>query len=223
MSAWTPFRLSDLLLFSPRVFYRLFELINTEAWPAHVVMFAIGFAMVYWLTAPTTTRLRIGSVLLAGIWAWLAWFYLASHYATINWAAVWLIPVFAAEAALLLVAGTINLHRACSGLSSTQTRAIAALLALVLLAYPLLPLLAGRPLQQAEVFGIAPDPTAIATMLWLAAARGGFRWLLMIVPALWCAVSGLTLWLLDDPAFWLPPTAAALALALARTGRQGSV
>lgn len=223
MSAWTTYRLSDLLLFSPRVFYRLFELINIAAWPGHVLMLAIGLTMVFWLTKPNATRLRIGSVLLAGVWAWLAWFFLAKYYAAINWAAAWLIPVFVAEAVLLLIAGTFNSHRIGSGSTRSQTRTTPALFALVLLAYPLLAPLAGRPLQQAEVFGIAPDPTAIATMLWLAAARGRFCGLLMIVPLVWCVISGLTLWLLDDPMFWLPPTAAALALALARTGRQGSV
>jgi hypothetical protein len=37
MSEWWSYTLSDFLLFSPRTYYRLFELHNAEWWPAHFV------------------------------------------------------------------------------------------------------------------------------------------------------------------------------------------
>jgi hypothetical protein len=37
----------------------------------------------------------------------------------------------------------------------------------------------------------------------------------MVVPAIWCAVAGLTLSALKSPDFWIPPAAAALAIVLA--------
>jgi hypothetical protein len=37
----------------------------------------------------------------------------------------------------------------------------------------------------------------------------------MIVPTLWCAVTGATLFAMKAPDFWIPPLSAALAVALA--------
>ena len=36
MSEWWTYTLSDFLLFSPRTYYRLFELYNDEIWPAQI-------------------------------------------------------------------------------------------------------------------------------------------------------------------------------------------
>ena len=42
----------------------------------------------------------------------------------------------------------------------------------------------------------------------------------MVIPVLWCAITGATLLAMNAPDFWIPPPAAALAVALAaRTGR----
>ena len=37
MSEWWTYSLSDFLLFSPRTYYRLFELYNLAVWPWHVL------------------------------------------------------------------------------------------------------------------------------------------------------------------------------------------
>ncbi|TIU26929.1 MAG: hypothetical protein E5W53_04985, partial [Mesorhizobium sp.] len=106
-------------------------------------------------------------------------------------------------------------------------RDIAARLGLLILAagivvYPLLPLLFGGPWASAEVFGIAPDPTAITTLGVLLAASGGPVPLLFAIPLLWLLLSGLTLHAMGDPQAWLPLLAAATtvaALALRRIAR----
>ena len=79
--------------------------------------------------------------------------------------------------------------------------------------HPLLVLVAGRPLQAAEVVGIAPDPTAIATLglLSLAPRRTGTL-PLIILPILWCLASALTLRTMGASEGWIPLTAAALAI-----------
>jgi hypothetical protein len=41
------------------------------------------------------------------------------------------------------------------------------------------------------------------------------HWELLVVPLLWCAISGATLWAMQSPDAWLTPTAALLALVLA--------
>ncbi len=67
-----------------------------------------------------------------------------------------------------------------------------------------------------------PDPTAIATLALIALDRGLLRWVAAIIPLGWCAVSALTLGALDWPDYWVPPTAAIVALILAlAAGRFG--
>ena len=86
-----------------------------------------------------------------------------------------------------------------------------ALVAYAVLLHPLIAPLTGRPWVQAEVFGIAPDPTAIATLgVILAATRA--HWHLLILPVIWCVISGLTLWTMESPEAPVPPLLAAAAL-----------
>jgi hypothetical protein len=78
--------------------------------------------------------------------------------------------------------------------------------------YPVIGPLAGRGWRQAEVFGIAPDPTAIATLGTILLAPGRKAGRLMMIPVVWCLISGLTLWTMESPEAWLPPAAALVAL-----------
>jgi hypothetical protein len=72
------------------------------------------------------------------------------------------------------------------------------LLAGVGLLYPLVGLLAGRSLWQVEVFGLAPEPTALVTLgllllsPYLVARTGG--WLLLVIPALSLLLGAATHW-----------------------------
>jgi hypothetical protein len=73
------------------------------------------------------------------------------------------------------------------------------LLILSLLLYPTFAPLVGRAWRQAEVFGVAPDPTVIATIGLLLLAEGPPHWGLLAVPVLWCLVSGATLLAMGSP------------------------
>jgi hypothetical protein len=88
------------------------------------------------------------------------------------------------------------------------------LLLAALLAYPFVSPAGGRPWLQAETLALSPDPTLLAGLGGLLLARRVWLW---PVPLLGCALSGLTLWTMDEPlqAFLLPAAALA-ALALAR-------
>jgi hypothetical protein len=78
----------------------------------------------------------------------------------------------------------------------------------------------GRPWTQAEVFGMAPDPTALGTLGFaLLAPTPRRRWLLLIIPLLWCAISGATLWTMGAPDALILPAAGLLALVLAASRR----
>jgi hypothetical protein len=68
------------------------------------------------------------------------------------------------------------------------------------LLYPLAALMAGRAWTQLEVFGITPEPTALATLgLLLASAQPParvWRCVLLIIPVLSLLVGAATLWLI---------------------------
>jgi hypothetical protein len=90
-----------------------------------------------------------------------------------------------------------------------------AMFAFALLFEPLAGPLLGRGWRQVEIFGVAPDPTAVATLGLLLAARGPGRAVLMIIPVLWCLTTGAFLAAMDAPDAWVAPGAAALAVGLA--------
>ena len=76
-------------------------------------------------------------------------------------------------------------------------------------------------MAHAEVFGMAPDPTALFTLgLLLALPLRRVGWLL-VIPLVWCATSGATLWAMASPEFWVAPLAGVLAMIgwITRQGR----
>jgi hypothetical protein len=217
MSEWWTYTLSDFLLFSPRVYYRLFELHNQALWPAQLLTTAVGLAILVMLLRPVRARERVIPALLGALWIWVAWSFFFERYATINWAAVYIAPAFALQGLLLIGAG------AWGGLSFDADRANlsgVALFVLALAGYPLIAPTLGRPWAAAEIFGIAPDPTSVATLAVLALAQGRARGLLMVIPCLWCAVTGATLWTMESAEFFVAPLAALAAVGTALLRRR---
>jgi hypothetical protein len=81
-----------------------------------------------------------------------------------------------------------------------------------LVVYPALAPAQGRGWRQAEVFGVAPDPTVVATLGLLLLSESGARWGLLVAPILWCLVSGATLFALDSAEGWVLLPAALLSV-----------
>lgn len=219
MAEGTAYGLSDLLLFSPRVYYRLFELQNQALWPVQILTMFLGLAGMWLLVRPVRQGHRLLPAVLGGLWLWIAWAFFWERYAAINWAAAYVAPLFALQGlALLCVAVTRQgLERELS--SSVPALAGLALTAFALVGYPWLAPLMGRSWLAAEMFGIAPDPTAVGTLAVLATTRGRFRWLLFSIPVLLCAISGLTLWTMAAGDFFVAPLAAVLAILTAAVSR----
>lgn len=209
MSEWWTYSPHDLLMFAPRTYYRLFELHNAAVWPWHLLALACGLALLALLWRGGVLAGRLLAAILAGCWLWVAWSFLLARYATINLAASYFAALFVAEAVLLLAVGTIagRLRFEARG-----HRLGVALFVFALLVQPWLGRVFGRPLSQAEVFAIAPDPTALATLGLLATVPGAWKWALLPIPLVWCAITGGTLWAMSAPDAWLAPAAAALAV-----------
>lgn len=212
MSEWWTYSLQDFLLFAPRTYYRLFALYNDAVWPAHLATVGLGVACLMLARRPGEQAHRAVLAILAALWLWIAWGFHAERFATINWAATYYAAAFALEAALLL---WFALVRPPIAAEPTQRTTPLALAAFAILLHPAIGPLLGRDWQQAEIFGLAPDPTAVATLALLA-THGRPPWLLMIIPMLWCVVTGLTLWTMEAPDALVTPVAGALAL-LARS------
>ena len=187
-----PWALQDLLLFSPRVYWRLFALENEAYWPVQpVVLAAVALLALCFIWGRQPSGRWLGPVLGAA-WLWTGWQFVALRYGTVNWVAPTLAWGFCAEAALLAglgLSGRLVFLRPGRGAGIGI-----GLLAAAVLVWPALAPLDGRSWREAEIVAIAPDPTAVATLGLLAlAARSRWTALLCVAPALWLAVSALTL------------------------------
>lgn len=228
MSEWWTYRLSDFLMFSARTYYRLFELYNAELWPGHLVAFGVALAL---LVQAIRGEARAACVLMAACWFWVAWAFLLQRYATVNWAANWFAVAFAIEGALLLLRAGYGSLRGPRARRGPAWIIGAGLVLFAIAGLPWLGLLLGRPLVQAEVFGLAPDPTVLGTLGLLVLLRSDERAvdsmparvlaaLLWPVPLLWCLVSGATLWAMRAPDAALMPCAGLLAAVVALRSRR---
>jgi hypothetical protein len=213
MSEWWTYSLSDFLLFSPRTYYRLFELYNAAMWPLQILALALGVALLGLLLRDTAWRGRAIAAILAACWLWVAWAYLWQRYDTINWAASYFAVGFAIEALLLIWTGIVRDRLGFLSGAGPVGAAGLCIFLFALVGYPLIGPLNGRPWRQAEIFGLAPDPTAIAALGVLVAAHRP-RWSLLIIPLIWCAISAATLWTMQSPDAVVVTATAALALVL---------
>ena len=72
-----------------------------------------------------------------------------------------------------------------------------------------------------EIFGVAPDPTVMATLGVLLTAGRRVCWELLVIPLLWCAISGAVAWTMGSPdALVMPLAALAVIVVAAATKRE---
>ncbi len=215
MSEWWTYTLSDFLLFSAHTYYRLFELYNRALWPAPLMTPALGIVMLACLLRGGARQTRLAATMLAVAWLWVAWAFHLERYASINWAANYFAAGFAIEALLLIWIGLVRGEwRDMPARDAIHVAGLGVFL-FALFIHPLIGLLLGRPWSQTQVFGLAPDPTVVATLGLLLLTSNRARWALFIIPLTWCAISGATLWAMAAQDALLMPLAALLAALLA--------
>jgi hypothetical protein len=206
---WWTYSPEDFLLFGPRSYWRLIERHNEALWPAQVLALLAGGAILLCVFRPPVWSGRAVAGVLAVAWGWVAWSFLWGSYAAINWAAAYVAPVFALQALLLVSLGTRlrwSFERSTRGLVGLGLF----LYALVL--HPFAGLILERSIRTAEVFGIMPDPTAIATLGLVLMTSGRGAALLFVVPVAWCVASWATLQTMGAPDAWVPLLASGLAV-----------
>jgi hypothetical protein len=214
MEDWLSYTPSDFLLFSARTYYRLFELYNRAIWPTQILALLLGLVILWRLHRGCTRQAMVMAILAVG-WLWTAWAYLVEHYDTINWAARYFAIGFAIEAVLLIWTGIVRNRLSFRPYRDWTSRTGMGLFLFALVVQPLIGPFVGREWRQAEVFGVTPDPTVLATIGVLLTVDKRPPWALMIIPLLWCALSGTIVWTMGSPNAWVMPVAALPALGLA--------
>jgi len=208
----TSYRLHDLLMFSADVYFRLFETVNRQWWPAPLV--GVGLAWVVWVATWQRKVMFVVPVLMAGAWAAVALLYFRDGFSDIHWLGPWWMGAFMLQSLLWLVwCATAHSVIAQDG----PVRSAGLLLLMVVSVWPLLSVAMQRPIWQAEVAGLAPDATVLLSLGLLLALKPTRRWAaaLLILPLAWCGFSGATLWAMTEPlALALPLVGVAAALVL---------
>ena len=236
MDAWWSYRPSDLLMFSPAIYWRLFESLNRQAWPFAVALLVAGVGIGWWW-ARTAARTDAGSArswafayavsargavaLMALTWFWVTWAFFWQRFAPINTAAeVFTWMFFVQGLGLMGLALSPGLRWAPVRHGCTWVGLV--LGAWALIGHPALAWVFGRPGIQAEWFGLAPDPSAIGALalLLLLDAPGPLRRALWILPLVWCAITSLTLWTLGEAQAWVVLALAGVALGAVALGRR---
>jgi hypothetical protein len=203
------YSLIDFMPMEPEVYLRLFVRQNEAMWPFQIVTVALGLGCI-WLAR--REHGGVVGVLLGAAAAWVGYSFFLDLYAELNWAATYVGWAFITQGVFLAGYGlTGRLAFAEPQTSGGFATAGLAIAAVSLLVYPFIVPLGGRSWGGIEVFGASPDPTALAiTGFVLAAAR--VRWLLLLIPVLWCAYSGLTSLAMGWPLGLASPTIALLAV-----------
>ncbi|MBL8326652.1 MAG: hypothetical protein JNJ89_17000 [Rubrivivax sp.] len=234
---WLSYRPGDFLMFAPRTYWRLFELHNEAWWPLQVsalLCAAAGSAALLRGCGRLPPGLsRTAVLVLAAAVGFVAWTFVCTLYAPVNWAAEGLAAALAAVAlALMVLAASTTMAPAGAAGSAPTTlvrRGAAVLLLAAALAWPAASWWAGGGWLAAEVVGLAPDPTLAAVLAALLVARpaGGARllarasWLAAWWLALAClAFSAATLATMGSPQGLLPAAAIAAAAGLWRSARR---
>jgi hypothetical protein len=208
MSEWWTYSLSDFLMFSARTYYRQFALMNREWWPLQLLMLGAGAVIMACMLRVRPAGPRIAFALLAVSWLCVTWIYHLQRYADINAGAPYFAAGFCIQAGLL---GWMALRKQLPSSTGRAHRIAILIVLLALTVYPMLAPADGRSWWQAEVFGLAPDPTVAATLGALLFWRA--PWPLWIIPLLWCAAGSATLMQLRAPLPWLLPALAVVSAA----------
>lgn len=202
MRDWLSYRLSDLLLFSPRTYYRMFELYYDAIWPAQLVALAAVVTIAALLWRDDEWRgVAIAALLTVG-WIWVAVMFHLRSYASINWAARYFAGLFVAQTVLLVWYGVVRRGLTFQRLGLRRRWLLPALFIAATLLPPLAGRAADRTWSQVELFALTPDATVVATITLLLISSRPPR-VLMLAPLAWCVIGGATLWALESREAWL--------------------
>ena len=227
MSDWWSYSLHDLVLFTAEAYFSLFAYHQLDSWPLQLIAKG-GAAMLLlmllrgrqWLGGLTANVIILW--ILAAAWAWAGYSFLHLQLASLHPVADTYALVFALQAAALVLYALVCIDSHFDITPGIHSAVAVTLIAAALLVMPTLAWLTGRDWLEAELFGLTPDATALATLGCLLLLRGKYVTWLILIPVSWCFVTGATLWVLAAPEAMLLPTAALLTLIVSLIPRRNA-
>lgn len=192
-----------MLPFTRDQFLAIFAAYNGAVWPAQIVAYALGAALVA-LVFPRSARSdRLVAAGLALMWLWTGIAYHGVFFAAINTAAYVFAALFVIEAVALAYFGVVRVDLRFAPPAGLPGWLGVLFVTYAAILYPLVGLLTGHAYPHMPIFGITPCPVTLFTfgMLLLTKARVP-AWVL-IVPFLWSLVGGSAAFALAIPQDWL--------------------
>lgn len=210
-----------MLPFTREQFVAVFAQYNSDIWPAQVLAYLLGLAMVALLLRPSRTGSRVIVVGLAAMWSWTGVAYHWAHFSSINKAALVFGALFVVQAVVFLHAGVLRDRLRFGGVSGPLAWLGWALVGYAAVLYPLLGLGLGHPPAEIPMFGVTPCPVTIFTFgLLLLTSAPVSRWV-FVVPFLWSLIGGSAAFLLGVPQDWLLLVSGASVFLIAYRNRAG--
>lgn len=193
---WWSYGPRDFLMFAPRTYWRLIEIYNQDLWPWQLAVLAAGVALAWHVARRGAGARRVACAALALAWLWVAWEFHWQRFATVNWGARYLAAAGVLQAVLLLMAALRAPAAPLAAVNRVAHRSGVSLALGGTILYPLATAIAGASWWRAELAGLMPEATALATLGLVAATRPRLWPWLMVLPLLTLLVGAATLWLL---------------------------
>jgi hypothetical protein len=175
--------------FTAETYYSLFETYNGAIWPAQLVAYFLGVAVVLLALRPVAAGGRIALAILAVLWLWNGIAYHLLHFLQINFAALGFGALFVIQGVLFAVMAIRGGGRDFRFRADLIGWSGLLLCLFALVAYPLLGWLAGHGWPRAAMFGVAPAPMVIFTFGTLLMLEG-VPLFLAVIPLLWSLAGG---------------------------------
>jgi hypothetical protein len=178
-----------MLPFTREQFVSVFAAYNDALWPAPIIAYGLGIAMIAALARPSATSDRLIGAGLAAMWAWTGIVYHGLFFSAVNPAAWLFAALFVLQGGLVLAASIAG--RLAFGAAKGAAGWLGwAFIGYASILYPLVGYAAGHRYPGMPVFGITPCPLTLFTfgLLLLTTARVPRR--LLVVPLAWSLVGG---------------------------------
>lgn len=191
------FSLRDFLIFSPESYFKLFELYNAALWPFHIPLALLTCIVVILLYKRHPYASWLTFIWLGLVWGFVAKSYFGEYYSQLATYANVLSYGFWAQCCLLLLVAFTSSQESIHSLSASRKKwqlfIGVGLIIYGLLLHPFVSIaLWNQPFSRVELFSIAPDPTAIASIGFiLLLPLRGYR-MLITIPCLWLMFSVIT-------------------------------
>jgi hypothetical protein len=176
--------------FTGETYFSLFEVYNDTIWPAQIVAYLLGIAVLVLALRPIAASGRMALAVLALFWLWNGLVYHLVFFLQINFAALPFGALFALQG-LLLAGSAIRGGRQLRFVPDPTDWVGLVYVLFALLAYPLLAWAAGHGWPRAAMFGVAATPMVIFTFGVLLMLKGRPTVLLGVLPLLWALAAGL--------------------------------